>query len=130
MNSARAAIGRNESDAEISRYLLENAWHRSRERLVLQQQFADPATQRRIAALSSMRGWHCLEVGAGAGSIVQWLCTRVGPDGRVLAIDLDIRFLSHLREPGLQVRQADIITDKLPESAFDLVHARLLLVHL
>jgi 2-polyprenyl-3-methyl-5-hydroxy-6-metoxy-1,4-benzoquinol methylase len=142
MNVARTAIGRNESDAEISGlearretltragYLLDNAWHRAWERLVLQEQFADPATQRRIAALGSMCAWHCLEVGAGAGSIAQWLCTRVGRDGRVLAIDLDIRFLSHLREPALQVCQADVIADELPESAFDLVHVRLLLVHL
>jgi len=130
MNVARAAIGRNELDVEIPGYLLENAWHRSRERLVLQQQFTDPATQRRIAALGSMCGWHCLEVGAGAGSIAQWLCNRVGPDGRVLAIDLDTRFLSHLSEPGLQVRQADIVSEELPVSAFDLIHTRLLLVHL
>ncbi len=130
MNVARTAIGRNELDAEISGYLLENAWHRSRERLVLQEQFADPATQRRIAALGSMCGWHCLEVGAGAGSIAQWLCSRVGRDGRVLAIDLDIRFLAHLREPGLQVRQADIVSAELPERAFDLIHTRLLLLHL
>ena len=77
-----------------------------------------------------MCGWHCLEVGAGAGSIARWLCSRVGPDGRVLAIDLDTRFLSHPSEPGLQVRQADIVSEELPVSAFDLIHTRLLLVHL
>jgi 2-polyprenyl-3-methyl-5-hydroxy-6-metoxy-1,4-benzoquinol methylase len=130
MNLARTTIGCNESKTEISGYLLENAWHRSQERLVLQEQFVDPATQRRIAALGSMRGWHCLEVGAGAGSIAQWLCTHVGRDGRVLAIDLDIRFLSHLREPRLEVRQADIVSEELPENAFDLIHTRLLLLHL
>jgi 2-polyprenyl-3-methyl-5-hydroxy-6-metoxy-1,4-benzoquinol methylase len=129
MNFAGTGIGRNQLDTEISGYLLENAWHRSRERLVLQEQFADPATQRRIAALGSMCNWHCLEVGAGAGSIAQWLCSQVG-DGRVLAIDLDTRFLSHLSEPGLQVRQADIVSEELPENTFDLIHARLLLLHL
>ena len=130
MNVARTAIGRNELEGEISGYMLENAWHRSRERLVLQEQFADPATQRRIASLGSMSGWHCLEVGAGAGSIAQWLCSRVGRDGHVVAIDLDIRFMSHFREPRLQVRQADIVSEELPESAFDLIHTRLLLLHL
>ena len=126
-----------ESEAEISGlslnqvdYLLANAWHRSRERLVLQEQFADPATQRRITALGPMCGWHCLEAGAGAGSIAQWLCNRVGRDGHVLAIDLDTRFLSHLSEPTLQVRQADIVSDELPDNTFDLIHVRLLLLHL
>jgi len=130
MNLAHTAIGHTEFNTKISGYLLENAWHRSRERLVLQQQFADPATQRRIAALGSMCGWYCLEVGAGAGSIAQWLCNQIGCDGRVLAIDLDIRFLTHLREPRLQIRQADIVSDELPESAFDLIHTRLVLLHL
>src|SRR5262249_59216372 len=51
-------------------------------------------------------------------------------DGRVLAIDLDTRFLSYLSEPRLQVRQADIVSEELPEGAFDLIHARLLLPHL
>src|SRR5262245_52370951 len=60
MNFAATAIGRTQLDTEISGYLLENAWHRSQERLVLQEQFADPATRRRIAALGSMCRWHCL----------------------------------------------------------------------
>src|SRR5262249_7966590 len=32
-------------------------------------------------------GWHCLEVGAGRGSIAAWLSERVGPTGRVIATD-------------------------------------------
>jgi 2-polyprenyl-3-methyl-5-hydroxy-6-metoxy-1,4-benzoquinol methylase len=130
MEVASTAIGDNESGAKIFGYLLENAWHRSRERLVLQEQVADPATQRRITSLGSLAGWHCLEAGAGAGSIVQWLCGRVGPEGRVLAIDLDARFLSHLKDSRLQIREADIVSYELPESAFDLVHARFVLLHL
>jgi hypothetical protein len=38
-------------------------------------------------------GWRCLEVGSGGGSIAAWLCDRVGPDGSVLATDLDIEEL-------------------------------------
>ena len=35
-------------------------------------------------------GWRCWEVGAGGDSVVQWLAARVGPQGHVLATDIDI----------------------------------------
>lgn len=74
-------------------------------------------------------GWRCLEAGAGAGSIARWLCSQVGPTGRVLAVDLDTRFLDHLDEPNFDVAQMDLRTDELPRDTFDLVHARALLMH-
>jgi ubiquinone/menaquinone biosynthesis C-methylase UbiE len=75
-------------------------------------------------------GWHCLEVGAGGGSIATWLCDRVGAAGHVVATDIDPRFLDAVGSPNLEVRRHDIASDPLPEAAFDLVHTRLVLVHL
>jgi SAM-dependent methyltransferase len=72
-------------------------------------------------------GWNCLEVAAGAGSIAEWLCRRVGPSGRVVATDIDTRFLETLHFPQLEVRQSDIAAAPLEGGAFDLVHARMLL---
>jgi len=111
-------------------YLLDNAWKESLRRNELQEQFCDPATHRRLESLGSLSGWRCLEVGAGAGSIAKWLCNQVGARGRVLAVDLDTRHLSRLSEPNLQIQQANIVSDDLPEAVFDLVHTRLLLLHL
>lgn len=111
-------------------YLLDNAWQQARERLTLQEQFADKATHRRIAALGSADGWHCLEAGAGAGSVARWLATHVGPKGHVFAVDLDTRFLSDLQQTNIDVHQMDVVSEDLPGAAFDLVHARLLLIHL
>jgi SAM-dependent methyltransferase len=48
----------------------------------------------------------------------------------VLATDLDTRFLESLADPTIEVRQHDIVRDSLPGPVFDLVHARLILVHL
>jgi len=73
--------------------------------------------------------WNCLEVGEGGGSIAKWLCERVTSTGHVLVTDIDTRFLEQLRLPNLEVRQHNIVTDPLPERAFDLVHARLVLAH-
>jgi SAM-dependent methyltransferase len=111
-------------------YLLDNAWQKARERLTLQERFADEATRRRIVALGLEQGWRCLEAGAGAGSVARWLSTRVGPDGHVLAVDLDTRFMSDLKEPNVAVRQMNIVSEELPQAEFDLVHTRLLLIHL
>jgi SAM-dependent methyltransferase len=50
------------------------------------------------------------------------------PRGQVVAIDLDTRRLAD--EPGIEARQADIMSDEIERDAFDLVHCRLLLHHL
>ena len=77
-------------------------------------------------------GWHCLEVGGGSGSVAAWMAERVGPSGSVLVTDIDPRFMegSAYRKPAhLELRRHDIGTDPLPEQAFDLIHARLVLLH-
>ncbi len=76
-------------------------------------------------------GWHCLDIGAGGGSIARWLASRVGSSGRVLATDLDRRLLERaLLGHPVEVRQHNIVHDDLPERSFDLVHERLVLIHL
>ena len=90
----------------------------------------DAQTTRHIEQRGIEEGWHCLEVGGGAGSIASWLCTRVGPTGRVLATDIEPRFLETLAFSNLEVRRHDIRYEGLPEHQFDLAHARLVLMHL
>lgn len=87
----------------------------------------DPVTLPRLAAAGVGPGWRCLEVGAGGGSIARWLADRVVPGGSVLATDLDPSDL--VPGPGLEVATLDVARDPLPEAAFDLVVARLVLQH-
>jgi len=87
----------------------------------------DPASTRRLEALGVGPGWRCLEVGAGGGSITRWLCSKVGPAGRVLAVDIDTRFVGGIRSANLDVARLDVTTVALPAASFDLVHARALL---
>ena len=49
---------------------------------------------------ASVRAAHCLEVGAGGGSIAHWLCQAVGPTGRVLATDIDPGLVAIDAPPG------------------------------
>lgn len=94
------------------------------ERLALIQAYQDPHTIRHLTDVAA--DWRCLDVGAGAGSITRWLCARAGS---VLATDLDIDLLASIDAPNLTVQRHDIRTDPLPDG-FDLVHTRLLLLHL
>ena len=114
----------------MTEYQFDHAWHQERERLASLEQFEDPGTIRHLEALGVGAGWRCVEVGAGGGSIAAWLCERVGPDGYVLATDLETKFLAALDYPNLDVRRHDITRDPLPEGAFDLVHTRAVLIHL
>jgi ubiquinone/menaquinone biosynthesis C-methylase UbiE len=77
-------------------------------------------------------GGRYLEVGAGGGSIARWLAERVGLNGQVVATDVDPHLLAQLAElkvPNLEVQRHDIGKEKLPEQSFDLIHARLVLIH-
>lgn len=75
-------------------------------------------------------GARCLDIGAGSGSIASWMSDQVGADGHVLATDINIRFLETINKPNLEVRLHDIINDPLDAASFDVVHTRLVLVHL
>lgn len=108
-------------------YIFSQRWEREGERHSAVQNVWDAATTRLIEDLGIQHGWSCLEVGGGGGSMTRWLCQRVGETGHVMATDLDTRFLEEIKLPQLTVRQHDITRDPLPEAAFDLVHARLVL---
>src|SRR5262245_27523484 len=69
------------------------------------------------------RGWRCLELGAGAGSIARWLADRVGPSGSVVAADLNCRFLVDMPR-NVEVRALDAADAEFGRDAYDLVHHR------
>jgi SAM-dependent methyltransferase len=103
-----------------------------RERLSILERTLDSITTNhldRLAFAGAKPPRRCLEMGAGGGSIARWLADRVGPGGTVVAADKDTRFLVDL-PPNVEVRRCDLVSDPLEPLAFDLVHCRLLLLHL
>jgi SAM-dependent methyltransferase len=112
------------------RYVLDNAAPQTPARFSALADLYDACTIRHLESIGVARGWQCWEIGAGPGSIARWLADRCGADGSVLATDIDTRFLDENNHPNLVVRQHDIVSDSLPDQAFDLIHARLVLVHL
>ena len=101
-----------------------------RARLALWEHSADAHSQRHLAALGLQTGWRCLEVGAGQGALVRWLAAQVGPQGRVIATDINPRFLTEMHLPNVEVRRHGIRTDPLEASRYDLVHCWAVLSHL
>ena len=101
-----------------------------RRRLELLEECLDPITTRSLDAIGVKPGWRCLELGGGGGSITRLLCDRAGPGGRVAAVDLDTRFLDEIEADNLDVHSRNLLTDGIPGDGYDLMHARLLLMHL
>lgn len=112
-------------------YLLDNARAEAGVRFRALAALLDPATLRHLDDLGVAPGWRCWEVGAGGRGIPDGLVARVGPDGLVVATDIDTSWLEvGDRPPSLRVLRHDVGVDAPPEpGAFDVVHARLVLTH-
>jgi SAM-dependent methyltransferase len=111
----------------MSTYTFDQGWEKERERLGGIESLFDEYSTQRLAALGVSEGWQCLEIGFGAGSVALWLADKVGSTGRVVATDLDPRFLDGHSRSNLEVRKYDLATEPMEEAAFDLAHARLVL---
>jgi SAM-dependent methyltransferase len=110
-------------------YLLDNQQVEAGARFGALSTIFDPSTFRHIDDLGIEEGWHCWEVGAGGPSVPEWLARRVGRPGRVLATDIDVSWIRAAADPVIEVRRHDVGRDEPPAESFDLVHARLVLVH-
>jgi SAM-dependent methyltransferase len=120
--------------ADEQGYLLDNAHAEAGTRFAALSTIFDPPTFRRLDDLGIAPGWRCWEVGAGGPSVPRWLAGRVGEYGRVLATDIDVSWTRAAASPPhrrvVEVRRHDVAHDDPPAETFDLVHARLVLVHL
>ena len=108
-------------------YLLDNAQAEAGRRFDALAALFDASTFRHLQATGLGVGWRVWEVGAGGTSVASWLTQQVGPTGRVVASDIDTSWTSGPRD--YEVIMHDVGRDDPPGHDFDLVHARLVLVH-
>jgi ubiquinone/menaquinone biosynthesis C-methylase UbiE len=102
---------------------------REQDRLRMLSRVADGRTHRALTEVGIAPGWHCCDIGSGAGTVAAWMAEQVGPSGRVVSLDVDTRF----QPPSsgvIEVRTADVTCDAIGIELFDLVHARAVLQHL
>lgn len=114
----------------MSQYQFDHEWQKERERIANMEAVFDPMTIQCLESIGVDEGWQCLEIGAGGGSIVEWMSKRVGSTGKVVGTDLQTKFLEGIDAPNVEVRQHNILTDNLEQDSFDLVFARNVLEHL
>ncbi|MFD5744949.1 class I SAM-dependent methyltransferase [Streptomyces massasporeus] len=110
-------------------YLLDNRQAEAGTRFDALAGLFDASTFRHFEAVGFAEAWRCGEVGAGGPSVAAWLRERVGPSGRVLATDIDGSWTGTDATEGVEVLLHDVGRDDPPPGPFDLVHARLVLVH-
>ena len=107
------------------------------ERLRAQSRVWEQATGRLLDHVELARGARCLDAGSGPGETMRHLAQRVGPAGEVVGIDLDAALGAQAMDMllGAGHRQCSFATvdlegdEPIPGAPFDLVHARLLLLH-
>lgn len=107
------------------------------ERLRRQAKALEPSTAALLDRIGLTAGMHCLDVGCGPGEVMRLMGQRVGAAGRVVGIDLDARLgnetVGILRAAGES--QFDFVggdihaIDSIPGAPFDVVYARLVLIH-
>jgi SAM-dependent methyltransferase len=121
----------NEPNSSVanSGYLLDNRALETEQRFDSLAALFNPVTFRHLEMLGISEGWHCWEVGVGGPSVPRWLAARVAPSGHVLATDIDVRWAQEIGGDRVEVRRHDVANDDPPAAAFDLVHARLVLIH-
>ncbi len=100
-----------------------------RGRLGLLERWGDLESHAVLAQCGLTPASHCLEIGAGAGSVARWLAQQC-PDGRVLAVDNDARYLDESGEPPLEWCEADARTLDFADGTFDVIHSRMTFCHL
>ncbi|WP_055701517.1 MULTISPECIES: methyltransferase domain-containing protein [Streptomyces] len=110
-------------------YLLDNQQSEAGIRFGALSELFDPVTFRHVDQLGITAGMRCWEVGAGGPSVPLGLAERVGPTGTVVATDIDVSWTKDIATGGIEVLRHDVAADPPPPGGFDLVHARLVLVH-
>ncbi len=127
--SARRLDAVDVEDDARQRYLLDNQAVEAGARFEALSTLFDPSTFRHMRDLGIEEGWRCWEVGAGGSSVIRWLAEQVGSGGHVLATDIDLSSARDPAGPSVELRSHDVGRDASPLESFDLVHARLVLVH-
>ncbi|MFJ5195399.1 methyltransferase domain-containing protein [Streptomyces sp. NPDC088394] len=110
-------------------YLLDNRQSEAGIRFGALSELFDPVTFRHVDRLGITAGMRCWEVGAGSASVPLGLAERVGPTGAVVATDIDVSWTRNVGSGVIEVLRHDVAADPPPPGGFDLVHARLVLVH-
>ena len=114
----------------MTSYLLDNVAPQAGGRFSGLEACYDQSTFGYLSALGLGQGWRCWEIGVGGGSVVHWMAAQVGESGSVLGTDLNLDWIDTRLPRQVELRRHDVTSDEIPTSSYDLIHARLVLLHL
>ncbi len=101
------------------------------DRLAFQAQVWRSMTDGLLDRVGVTPGWRCLDVGAGIGMVALPLAERVGPEGRVTAIEASALYAATMREElarknidNVEIWEGDVRKFTAKAGSFDLIFAR------
>jgi len=107
------------------------------QRLLAQAEVYEPESKWLLDQIGIQPGWCTVDVGCGPIGILNLLSHRVGPQGSVVGLEREPRFVevarAEIAKRGLRnvsVVQADALNTGLEKNAYDLVHERLVLLNI
>ena len=106
------------------RYAIRKYDETERRRLDALADLLDPFTFHQLKQIGIEPGWRCLEIGAGTGSVSQWIAKQLGGEGEVLCTDLQTDFITEIDHPLIRVEMRDITQPQPDLEPFDLVVVR------
>jgi SAM-dependent methyltransferase len=106
------------------------------QRLIAQAHGLAAHARRLLDRINVRPGSRAVDVGCGPIGILQLLSERVGPDGAVIGVEREPRFVEMARKElsnrgarNVSVVEADALNTGLEKSSYDLVHERLILMN-
>jgi len=107
-----------------------------KQRLLKQAKTYEPLAGWLLDQIGIQSGWRAVDIGCGPIGILDLLSDRVGPQGSVVGLEREPRFVEMAREEiskrGLSnatVVEADALSTGLEKGSFDLAHERLVLIN-
>jgi SAM-dependent methyltransferase len=96
------------------------------------------ATETLLDKVGLKPGMSCLDVGSGPGSVMRLMADRVGPDGKVMGLEIDRKLgaqaLADLKTEGgaefALIEGNALEMESAPGAPFDLTYCRLFLMHM
>lgn len=119
----------------IRRYIIDGGL-KGRGRLRLLSRIMAPTTNGLFDRVGIPEGAQCLDTGCGGGDVALEMARRVGPNGRVVGVDIDATVIEIARGEALErgVTNAEFqvadINNRFADRAFDVVFARFVLTHM
>ncbi|MFF5085465.1 class I SAM-dependent methyltransferase [Actinoplanes sp. NPDC000266] len=109
-----------------STYMFDNSTKDAAQQVRLLADILDPHTQAVLGNIFMDDDWRCLDLGSGGGSVARWL--EANGIAHVVAMDRDTRYIT--ATDVIEPRQQDLLDADLGDGEYDLIHARLLYMHL